>query len=351
MIQNSVPTPKQLQEIIAAGPDSIKAALGVSCESLHPLAQSLSLRDIAYACGIENTPLERRQGQNALSVMGFGMRTATFSNLVASGITQPMIGTYKEQAEHLEFSVPVSVENFQEVDLPSLDGDIDLEPLEDFSELTNFDGFLGSGAQKIKLHSFGRKFSISRLAIINNNLENFARKVTGTGAFAARMEAKMVAETLEANPQLDDGAAAFDADFLNTVSDAFSDTALGTALSYLRTQKTAAGQLVNLAGKYLIVEPALELAARELVHSLGLDLQVSVLAYLPTGRWYVTASPKIHPVVGVLRLAGAKQPIVVGGARPPEKSFSDGAFVSVVADLGACLLRRTGIVRGGTVTP
>ena len=51
--------------------------------------------------------------------------------------------------------------------------------------------------------------------------------------------------------------------------------------------------------------------------------------------------------IGVLRLHGAKTPLRVEQKRRPFEI--DGAAVKVVADLGACLLSRTGIVRGGVV--
>ena len=93
-----------------------------------------------------------------------------------------------------------------------------------------------------------------------------------------------------------------------------------------------------------MVEPDLEMTARELVRTAGLAIEVAVLAHLPAGRWYLLASPDTHPVVGVLRLLDAKWPVRVEPNRRP-KDF-DGAVVGTVADLGACLLRRTGIVRG-----
>ena len=116
-------------------------------------------------------------------------------------------------------------------------------------------------------------------------------------------------------------------------------------MSCLRKQKTVAGQLADLAARHLVVDPGAELTARQLVREAGLDITVTTLAHLPAGRWYLLAAPETHPVVGTLRLWDSKKPIRLEWGHPP-KNF-DGAILSATADLGAVLLRRTGIVRGG----
>jgi hypothetical protein len=330
MNQISSPNQTQLSEIIAAAPDAIAHMVGAAPAQPHPLAGSLRLIDLAYACG--RRVRQKKAIDTHLAVAGFGLGTSDFSGLLAQGLVHATVGTYDAQAAHMAFCTPVAVENFHEVSMPSLDADMALEPLAERAELTHFVGFIGSGAVKVQLRSYGRKFGLSRTAIINNDLLSFARLVLSAGTNAARLESRLVATSLESNPALDDA--------LNAAS-------LGTALSYLRTQKTEAGQLADLAGKHLVVEPALEMAARDLVRNAGLEITVTVLAHLPTGRWYLAADPAVHPVVGVLRLANSKKPIRVERAYRP-KAY-DGTVIGVVADLGACILRRTGVVRGGTV--
>lgn len=343
MIYSSEPTEAQVGEIIAGAPDAIAIMAGAAPAHPHPLANALDLKKIAHACGTRNT--FRSAISTPMSVVAAGMGSSHFSALLAEGLTLPTVGAYSAQAEHLAFTVPLSLEKLQEVDLPTLDADTSLEPLVEHAEQTHFTGFVGAGTVKAGLTSYARLFGLSRVAIINGDLSNFVTRVIGSGVSAARLEAKLVARALDTNPNLDDGQPVFAIDHLNVIAEPLSSGALGGALSLLRTQKTGAGELADLAARHLVVAPALEMTARDLVRNSGLDARVSVLANLPAWRWYVLADPKIHPVVGVLRLGNSKNPVRLSEAKRPMDY--EGTVISVAADLGAVLLRRTGIVRGG----
>ena len=215
------------------------------------------------------------------------------------------------------------------------------------AEITQGYAFLTAGAAQVRLNTFGRAIVISREAIINDQTDAIGKIFASLGLSGARLEARLVAAALESNPMLDDGAVVFDASRQNILNGNLTGPNLGFAMALLRNQTTAAGNKADLAAKHLIVSPEQEFMARQLILESGLDVQVSVLAYLPAGRWYLTADPAISPTIAVLRLLGAKTPVRVEQKRRPFEI--DGAAVKVVADLGACLLSRTGIVRGGEV--
>lgn len=333
------------KEVLAAASDAIAMHVGASLKQPHPLANHLTLSQIAFAAGAQaRLP---QAGEHDLAVMGRGMGTADFSRALAEGVAQVTIKTYSSQAEHLRFCAVQSVQDFQPAELPALDTDISLELLAENAEIMHGYAFLTAGAAQVRLNTFGRAIVISRQAIINDQTDAIGKIFASLGLSGARLEARMVAAALESNPVLDDGAVVFHADYQNILASNLTGPNLGLAMALLRTQTTAAGNKADLAAKHLIVSPEDEYMARQLILESGLDVQVSVLAYLPSGRWFLTADPAISPTIGVLRLLGAKTPLRVEQKRRMVEV--DGAAVKVVADLGACLLSRTGIVRGGLV--
>lgn len=336
------------REILAAAPDAVAIGAGARLIQPHPLAAELSLRDIATACGV----LNRKRGahESDIAVMGRGMATSDFSRVLADGVRSIMLATYGSQAEHLAFTVLQEVTDFKPLSVPMMEADVDLEPLTEGAEIARFNAVLSVGSRTVELRAFARAISISRQAIINNQMFDIGRVFGSIGGSGARLEARMVAAEMESNPTLDDGEVVFDAKYTNILGDAGSPAALvptnlGLAMGLLRTQLTASGQRADLKAKHLVVEPGLELIARSMVRDAALDVVVSVLANLPIGRWYLLADPAACPTVGVLRLLGAKTPLRVEQKKSPMDV--DGARVTASADLGAVMLGRVGIVRGG----
>lgn len=333
------------KEVLAAASDAIALRVGATLKQPHPLASHLTLSQIAFAAGAQAR--QPQAGEPDRAIMGRGMSTADFSRVLADGVGQVTIKTYSSQAEHLRFCAVQSVQDFQPAELPALDTDIGLEALGENAEITQGYAFLTAGATQVRLNTFGRAVVISRQTIINDQTDAIGKIFASLGLSAARLEARLVAAALESNQVLDDGAVTFHADYKNVIADNLTGPNLGLAMERLRTQITTAGNRAALAAKHLIVSPENEFMARQLILESGLDVQTGVLAHLPVGRWYLAADPAISPTIGVLRLLGAKTPVRVEQKRRMVEI--DGTSVKVVADLGACLLSRIGIVRGGLV--
>lgn len=338
-----IPTEFNSREVMSAAPDAIAMGTGASVNRPHPLASELTLRKIAYACGVN---VRRPQPHDTpMSVAATGMGTADFSRIVADGVRAVTLQSYAMQADHLTYVTPFEVNNFLPGQIPALDSDLKLEPISEDAEIQQGVALVEGGAQSVKLTTFARAIGISREAIINDSTAALGRVFAELGASAGRTEARLLAKALEANQVLDDGAVTFDPAYSNVVADAFGWGALVTATTLLRTQMTQAGQRADLKARFLVVAPDLELPAQSVVTEAGLDIKVFSLANLSSGRWFLLADPLACPAVGVLRLAGAKSPIRVEQRKRPAQM--DGACVQVTADLGAFVLRRTGIVRGG----
>ena len=331
------------REIINAAPDAIAIGAGASVNRPHPLAGELTLRKIAYACGVNVR--KPQPHDTAMSIAASGMGTAEFSRIVADGVRAVTLQRYAAQADHLAYVTPFEVNNFLPGQIPALDSDLKLEPLAEDAEIQQGVALVEGGVQSVRLTTFARAIGISREAIINDSTAAIGRVFAELGASAGRTEARLVADALEANQVLDDGAVTFDAAYSNVVASALSWEGFGEAAALLRTQLTQAGQRADMKARFLVVAPDIELTAQKMVFEAGLQVQVFALANLPAGRWFVLADPTISPAIGVLRLAGVESPIRVEPRKRPAEM--DGAAVQVTADLGAFVARRTGIVRGG----
>ena len=334
------------RETIAAGQDFLAMQLGQKPDHAHPLASSISMVDLTLALGLQR----RKPGgtTNDRAIMNMGMSTGDFAQMLSEAVKSVTIATYQGQAEHLAFCYPVPCKDFRPSPIPAIDSDIVLEIVGENAEVQRGTAFTAAGSAQVSLTTYAKQIAVSRLLVINDQLSVLQQIFAQAGANAARLESKLVADCLEQNPNLDDGNVVFSTDSGNVI-EATPTTGLGAAIAALRLQTTAAGQLSDNKARHLIVSPALEMEARELIFQKNLPfLQVTVMANLPPARWFVTADQALCPTVGVLRLFGTKDPVRVEPRRVPFEF--DGQVLQVRADLGCCLLRRTGIIRGGTVS-
>lgn len=330
-------------EVLAAAPDFFALQMGAAPSgTTHPLAESLSARQIAYAIGAKLRKPSDTEAE--LSVVARGLRSADFARLLADGAKNVTVAAFDAAAqEHLQFTASTEVEGFMQESLPAIDGDLDLQPLGEFAEIAHGAAFTAAGGAAVQMTTFGRIVMVSRQLVINDQLGALKAVFAAVGAHAAQKEAAIVAAALSSNPKMDDAEDMFsDA---NTVKTALDGAALGVAMGMLRNQKSAAGNALNLRAAHLVVAPELEYAARKAVLDGGLSLSVAALAGLPAARWFVLPDPKFHPVLTVLRLAASPNPLRL----EHKASFdADGTGIRITADLGAAFMRRTGIVRGGS---
>lgn len=144
------------------------------------------------------------------------------------------------------------------------------EDLLPVSELGAYiDSALGDGSFTWQVATYGRAFSITRDVIINDDLGYIRQQPRRFGRAAARTLSKFVAQTLlEGNGVTFDGSALFHtADHTNLTTGAtFGATALQTGITAMRNQ-TVLGVFHTVEPKYLVIPPAMEFAAKQLINS------------------------------------------------------------------------------------
>lgn len=129
-------------------------------------------------------------------------------------------------------------------------------------------GTISEGAAKTSVATYGRSFSLTRQAIINDDMGALKNLPAIYGAAARRMINKMVYKVLTENPRIE-GAPLFDAKHSNV------HTSTDITVAGLAELKAAMAKQTNIGGKeklnvqpaFLIVPVELEVQAAQLVHS------------------------------------------------------------------------------------
>lgn len=213
-------------------------------------------------------------------------------------------------------------------------------------------GTMAEAKESYALDSYGVMINLSRKLQINDNLGAFLSTTSKFGISAVEFEAKFMVDLLVANagagPTMDDGTALFHASHGNLAGSGavLSVASLSEARLAMRTQKGLSGTPINVTPKYLIVPPALETAAEQLLATLqanttadvnpfGGKLTLLVEARLPSAtRWYVAADPAQVEGLEYAYLQGEEGPQVETKA-----GFEvDGMQFKVRLDFGAAFL-------------
>lgn len=330
-------------EILAASSDAIRMRLGEAVQHPHPLASAIGLPAIAAAAGLKRRPQSPNEAH--VAALGRGMSTSDFGRILAEGASGVVHQAYLGQAEHRKFARHVELRDFKPTGWPAPSSDTALRLTGDLGEIQYGSARLSEESVLLKLMSYSRILVISRRDIINDQFDGIQQAFSDVGANAGRAEAQLVAEALETPPVMNDGGQVFAADYKNVVASALDAASLGVAMGYLRMQLTPSGTTSGLRARHLIVAADLEMLAMSIVLDIGADIDVSVVAELPNGRWYLTADHQTHPTIVTTRLKGTMLPVRLDGAKCPDGA--DGVGIRVMADIGAAIIRRDGIIRGG----
>lgn len=188
----------------------------------------------------------------------------------------------------------------------------------------------GEAKEGYSLETFGGMFSLSRKAIVNDDLGAFGRWGEMMGTAAAEAEAKQLLGLLLANGgagvTMDDGLPLFHADHGNVATDpgplelTAEDDPLSDARLALRRQKGLDGETpVNVTPKFLLVSPENETNAEKIlsaiyavstsdVNAMAGRLQVLVEPRLSGPAWFVFGDPATAPVLEYAYLSSAQGP-------------------------------------------
>lgn len=167
----------------------------------------------------------------------------------------------------------------------------------------------------IQLSTFARKFSITRKAMINDDLAVLQKLPKMIGLGARQFQARKVFALISGNALSSDGVALFQTSTHKNLASsgaAISETSLSAGRVAMRRQKSPEGNEMSIIPVYLVVPPELETTATKLVASIlasaGQDvntfygkLKVDVVDYFTdTTAWYLAADPNAISADGIV---------------------------------------------------
>ena len=241
----------------------------------------------------------------------------------------------------------------------------ELEPVLESGEYKMAD--LMETKDSFSIGTFGKKFALTRQAIINDDLGAFTRIPQLFGAATARTINRAVYKLLKSNPRIaEDGKNTFHADHGNLgTAAAISITSLDEARIAMRRQaglrKDKDKITLNLTPSFLLIPPELETLAMQILYS-DTDLRYAnaavknpfrnaftpiVESELEAWEWYLTAAPSTIDTVEVAFLGGQQSPTL-----EQQQGWNvDGIEYKVRVDFGVWLYEYRGLYKNPGAAP
>ncbi|EJN0421854.1 Clp protease ClpP [Escherichia coli] len=226
--------------------------------SLFEMAQA-SLTDRGISVG---SFLNRSQVVNA----AFTHSSSDFSHILAGGAEKSVLKGWQDSGETFQkWTRTGSLSNFHEAKRVGLNGFSKLDKVPEGAEykyITTSDKGV-----PIALATYGNIFSVTRQAIINDDLTQLTAIPMAMGRAAARTVGNLVYLLLTSNGKFTDGKALFHADHKNLIAKDMDMVGLDEARKLMRLQEDANGDSLNITPAFVLVPAALESAARRAILS------------------------------------------------------------------------------------
>ena len=311
----------------AAAQDAVLMAAGIPVAEAAPGAQELrghSMVELAREA-LQREGLKANFGDNMELARAAINSTSTFpaimSNLANKSV---MVGFNEAETTYQIWAGKGSNRDFKEAARYALSEAGNLELVPEGGQFKQ--DSLGEASARTKVATYGKLFSLTRQAIINDDLGLFSKIATKYGSAAKRLVNKMVYAQLTGNVKMQDNVALFDAKHGNVAGtgEALSVKAIAKAITAMRRQKGITGEAtLNITPKYLVVPPELEMTAYQIVNSTAaVDGVNSGVANPYKGRfivvtdaeltdpdaWYLVADATQHDTIDVTYLNGVETP-------------------------------------------
>jgi len=297
-------------------------------------------RGFLEAQGVRTSGMDRLQlATQILHFRAGSMGSSDFSSLFANVANKRLRSAYDENPGTYAMWArrAPNAPDFKNMSVVQLSGAPDLLQTNEHGEFKY--GKMTDGAEAYAVLTYGRIVSLTRQAIINDDLRAFERLVSAFGFAARRLENRTVYSQLTANGNLADGGALFNATATTTAGghanlatgapSALQLSSLTTGRTAMRLQKGLASEELNLAPSYLIVPAALEQTAYQLTSSNYVPSQQSNVNEFRTGgrtalepvvepildansatAWYLAAQSSQVDTVEYCYLDGAEGPVI-----------------------------------------
>lgn len=345
----------------AAAQDAVLMAAGIPVADAAPGAQELrgySMVEMARESLRRESDSTVNFGDNMELARAAINSTSTFpaimSNLANKSV---MVGFNEAETTYQIWAGKGSNRDFKEAARVALSEAGNLELVPEGGQFQQ--DFLGEASARTKVATYGKLFSLTRQAIINDDLGLFSKIATKYGSAAKRLVNKMVYAQLTGNVKMQDNIALFDTKHGNVAGtgEALSVKAIAKAITAMRRQKGITGDAtLNITPKYLVVPPELEMTAYQIVNSTaavdgvnsgvvnpykGRFVVVADAELTDPDAWYLVADASQHDTIEVTYLNGVETPRL-----ETRQGFDvDGIEYKVAFDCGVSALDFRGVFK------
>ena len=321
---------------------------------------SMTLLRLAEEC-LVRAGIPRPTNKMELVRRAFTETTSDFPHILMDAVNKALQQAYRQVPEtYTKWTREVSVSDFKKRYVVRLGSFADLELVPEGGEFK--EKTFSDEAEEYSIATYGAIFSITRQAIINDDLDAFSRIPRLMGAAAKRTIERTVYGVLVKNPTMGDGKPLFSTAHRNVASTAgtINDTTLKEMRTLMGKQKDPDGNLIYIRPGYIIVPPALYTDAAIWMKSTVYPgksnnqpniwqnwAEVIETPYISADAggsdtaWYVVADPNYVDTVEVAFLNGQKEPTV-----ETERGFEvDGMRFKVRIDFGAAPIDWRGLYK------
>ncbi len=262
---------------------------------------------------------ERTRGMSPGDVFSRAMTTSDFPKILGDAVGRTLRKAYLDAPAGLRaVARETTARDFRLKHRLQLSSAPQLELVNEHGEFKH--GGMSELDETYRVSSYGKILSISRQAIVNDDVGAFSDMAARMGRAAVGTENQLLADLVASNPVMSDGVAIFHASHGNLAAapSAVDGMALSAARVALRSQRGLAGEFISVTPKYLVVGPTRETEAeKELaiinptatddVNVFGGKLKLVVDPRLGV-EWYLIADPTEIDGLEFAYLEGAAGP-------------------------------------------
>ena len=311
----------------AAAQDAVLMAVGIPVADAAPGANELrghSLVELARE-SLQREGLQANFGDNMELARQAINSTSTFPAIMSNLANKSVMTGFNEAETTFQiWAGKGSNRDFKEAARVALSEAGNLELVPEGGQFPH--DSLGEASARTKVATYGKLFSLTRQAIINDDLGLFSKIATKYGSAAKRLVNKMVYAQLTGNVKMQDNVALFDSKHGNVADtgEALSVKSIAKAITAMRRQKGITGDAtLNITPKYLVVPPELEMTAYQIVNSTaavdgvnsgvinpykGRFVVVADAELTDPDAWYLVADASQHDTIEVTYLNGVETP-------------------------------------------
>lgn len=311
----------------AAAQDAVLMAVGIPVADAAPGANELrghSLVELARE-SLQREGLQANFGDNMELARQAINSTSTFPAIMSNLANKSVMTGFNEAETTFQiWAGKGSNRDFKEAARVALSEAGNLELVPEGGQFPH--DSLGEASARTKVATYGKLFSLTRQAIINDDLGLFSKIATKYGSAAKRLVNKMVYAQLTGNVKMQDNITLFDTKHGNVAGtgEVLSVKAIAKAITAMRRQKGITGDAtLNITPKYLVVPPELEMTAYQIVNSTsavdgvnsgvvnpykGRFVVVADAELTDPDAWYLVADASQHDTIEVTYLNGVETP-------------------------------------------